>query len=431
MHLNNKEEVWKSIADTNNRYEVSSFGNIRNAVTKRVLKTQDKHGYRRLNLTINGKSKNISVHREVAKAFIPNSENKPQVNHKDGVHNNNHVDNLEWVTEEENFKHAVDNHLYQKGIEEAKRLGYGRYNRYDKPKAYLSKSEYITKANYEKIISNAEKYGVSAGRLSGIVDKIVNNKDIDVDFNKCSISPSEQYNAKIIKPYVDKISILEKRIDELKTIQRVCYTGTNDIDCAIGNKRNYLQIIGYARNDNGKSLVCQCDCGNIVLENGTFWKNGKVKSCGCMHDELVKTAKPCDIKKQDWLYSLWCRNHRKPEWYPEWCDYDVFYDWSYSNGYEFGLHLHKKDTNKPFSPGNCIWKNKAQHVEYKNKEKHDRYLVNNEMLTVAEACEKYNMIPETIKYRIKRGMSLEEAINTPLCNNGRKKSKNTNLTVAS
>ena len=53
------------------------------------------------------------------------------------------------------------------------------------------------------------------------------------------------------------------------------------------------------------------------------------------------------------------------------------------------------------------------------------------MLTVAEACEKYNMIPETIKYRIKRGMSLEEAINTPLCNNGRKKSKNTNLTVAS
>ena len=367
MHLNNKEEVWKSIADTNNRYEVSSFGNIRNAVTKKVLKTQDKHGYRRLNLTINGKSKNISVHREVAKAFIPNPENKPQVNHKDGVHDNNHVNNLEWVTEEENFKHAVDNHLYQKGIEEAKRLGHGRYNRYDKPKAYLSKSEYITKANYEKIISNAEKYGVSAGRLSGIVDKIVNNKDIDVDFNKCLISPSEQYNTKIIKPYVDKISKLEKRIDELKTIQRACYTGTNDIDCAIGNKRNHLQIIGYARNDNGKSLVCQCDCGNIVLENVTFWKNSSVKSCGCMHDELVKKANPYDIKKQDWLYSLWCRNHRKPEWYSEWRDYDVFYDWSYSNGYEFGLHLHKKDTNKPFSPGNCIWKNKAQHVEYKNK----------------------------------------------------------------
>lgn len=431
MHLNNKEEVWKSITDTNNRYEVSSFGNIRNAVTKKVLKTQDKHGYRRLNLTINGKSKNISVHREVAKAFIPNPENKPQVNHKDGVHNNNHVENLEWVTANENLQHAIDNNLHSKGMEFAKKYGCGRYNRYDKPKAYLSKSEYITKANYEKIIRNAEKYGVSAGRLSGIVDKIVNNKDIDVDFNKCSISPSEQYNTKIIKPYVDKISILEKRIDELKTIQRVCYAGTNDIDCAIGNKRNHLQIIGYARNDNGKSLVCQCDCGNIVLENVTFWKNGKVKSCGCMHDELVKIAKPCDIKKQDWLYSLWCRKHRKPEWYPDWCDYDVFYDWSYSNGYEFGLHLHKKDTNKPFSPGNCIWKNKTQHVEHKNKEKHDRYLVNNEMLTVTEACEKYNMIPETIKYRIKRGMSLEEAINTPLCNNGRKKSKNTNLTVAS
>lgn len=62
-------------------------------------------GYLRVYLSKNGKRKHHKVHRLVARAFIPNPENKPQVNHIDGNKKNNSITNLEWVTDEENKEH--------------------------------------------------------------------------------------------------------------------------------------------------------------------------------------------------------------------------------------------------------------------------------------------------------------------------------------
>ena len=64
------------------------------------------------NLTNNKKSKNLSVARLVANAYLPNPENKPTINHIDGNKENNLLCNLEWATYSENNKHAIDNNLH-------------------------------------------------------------------------------------------------------------------------------------------------------------------------------------------------------------------------------------------------------------------------------------------------------------------------------
>lgn len=96
-------EIWKQ-ADGYENYEVSSFGNIRNKTTGRILKPSSKGGYYSVGLS-NIKTKTFRIHQLVAKTFIPNPENKTQVNHKDKNGLNNKLSNLEWNTNKENSIH--------------------------------------------------------------------------------------------------------------------------------------------------------------------------------------------------------------------------------------------------------------------------------------------------------------------------------------
>ncbi len=88
----------------NDKYSVSDDGQVKNNKTNHILKfDKNTKGYYRV--TLGSRRNRQMVHRLVAIAFIPNPDNKPQVNHIDGNKLNNHVSNLEWCTNAENTFH--------------------------------------------------------------------------------------------------------------------------------------------------------------------------------------------------------------------------------------------------------------------------------------------------------------------------------------
>ena len=115
-----------------NNYSISNLGNVRNDKTGRILKPYIKpSGYKQVQL--GRKTIPQYIHRLVAIAFIPNIENKPQVNHINGNKGDNRIENLEWVTASEND------------------LAYGYTSRIENRK----KKIIATNKNGEKIIFNS------------------------------------------------------------------------------------------------------------------------------------------------------------------------------------------------------------------------------------------------------------------------------------
>ncbi len=120
------EELWKDIKGYEGLYQVSNLGNVRSRYKFNVRKNgavvgeqykiikpipYKKEDYLRVTLCKDRKKKIKRINRLVAEAFIPNIENKPEVNHIDGNKLNNKVNNLEWCTTKENIRHAYRNNL--------------------------------------------------------------------------------------------------------------------------------------------------------------------------------------------------------------------------------------------------------------------------------------------------------------------------------
>jgi hypothetical protein len=95
------------------KYYIDKDANVYSSLTNKVLKPGlDTKGYKQVNLSKNGKVYTCRVHRLVAKTFIPNTDNKPCINHINGIRTDNRIDNLEWCTKSENAIHAYNTGLF-------------------------------------------------------------------------------------------------------------------------------------------------------------------------------------------------------------------------------------------------------------------------------------------------------------------------------
>lgn len=101
-----KTEVWKPVVGFEQFYEVSNMGNIRRKKSGRLRRINYAQIYPTVLLSVNGKHKTLRVHRLVATAFLEPVQGKTHVNHKNGNHRDNRVENLEFVTQAENNLHA-------------------------------------------------------------------------------------------------------------------------------------------------------------------------------------------------------------------------------------------------------------------------------------------------------------------------------------
>ena len=154
------KEIWKDVPFDSN-YKVSNYGRIFSKRTNKILKGElTEKGYIRVALT---EHKRYLVHCIVARTFIPNPENKPQVNHIDGNKQNNYVDNLEWCTQSENMRHALKTGL--KIMPKGKDVYNARLvYQYDKNNNLIKRWECMSTASQKLKISQRDIVRVCKGK---------------------------------------------------------------------------------------------------------------------------------------------------------------------------------------------------------------------------------------------------------------------------
>lgn len=154
-----KNEEFRDIKGYEGLYQVSNYGRVKRIlfINNHIKKTKEKmlsclkcsnnkNYYIAFVLSKNGKEKRYYAHRLVAQAFIPNLNNSPQINHKDGNKQNNRVDNLEWCDGFYNQQHAIKTGLRKiKTGKDCKNIK--PILQYDKNKNFIAKWEYIKQAS--------------------------------------------------------------------------------------------------------------------------------------------------------------------------------------------------------------------------------------------------------------------------------------------
>lgn len=194
------DEKWFTLLE--GAYNISNYGRIYSIPYRKIMKSRiDKYGYEVISLK-KLKSSPVTVHRIVANLLIPNTENKPQINHKNGIKTDNRVENLEWCTVQENITHSIVNGL--KGTTK----GQKRKHKVKQPLRRKPINQYDLKGNliasFESQTEASEKLGIDVVYISrvcrresqqtfGYVFLFIDDSQ-DINVSEKSINTRNQYS---------------------------------------------------------------------------------------------------------------------------------------------------------------------------------------------------------------------------------------------
>lgn len=204
-----------------------------------------------------------------------------------------------------------------------------------------------------------------------------------------------------------------------------------------GKRFGRLIVLKRVPNDNHGNVnwECLCDCGNKKIIRGAHLRGGLTSSCGCYnHENIVSLGKKwgghnkIHGMKHSRLYDLWsnmkarCYNPKTDsfEWYgakgikvcKEWKhDFLKFYKWAMANGYKENLSIDRLDNTKDYSPENCKWSTMKE--QQNNRSNNHIVNFNGATYTLAELADKFKIDYFLLRNRLKRGWTIERAINTP------------------
>lgn len=206
----------------------------------------------------------------------------------------------------------------------------------------------------------------------------------------------------------------------------------------IGERFGRLLVLDYVGKNNYNQLyyLCECVCGNQVKVLGHSLLNGRTKSCGCYRKERSKQEsdklKTINIKHNlhnHKLYSIW--HHMKDRCYnnnyksymiyggrgikvcDEWKNnFQAFYDWAISNGYEDSLTIDRINTDGNYEPSNCRW---ATYKQQQNNRRNNHYITyNGATHTLSQWSEILNINSKTLRSRLYMNWTIERAFTTPV-----------------